>query len=90
MKTQAAPPGLEKYRFDAAFGGARPTRRRSAKEAHFFVPPAQPAGHRAHERPERWSLYNARKRPGESLRVFPLSNWPELDVWQIIWLSRFR
>ncbi len=85
MKTQALKQALDQYGFDAAFGGARRDEEKSrAKERIFSF---RSAGHRwdpRRQRPELWALYNARKRPGESLRVFPLSNWTELDVWQYI------
>src|SRR5947207_3957818 len=86
MKTEALRQALDKYGFDAAFGGARRDEEKSrAKERIFSV---RSAGHRwdpRQQRPELWALYNTRKRPGESLRVFPLSNWTELDVWLYIW-----
>jgi len=86
MKTEALRQALDKYRFDAAFGGARRDEEKSrAKERIFSF---RSAGHRwdpRQQRPELWALYNTRKRPGESLRVFPLSNWTELDVWLYIW-----
>jgi len=88
MKTQALKQALDKHGFDAAFGGARRDEEKSrAKErifsfrstAHRWDPKAQ--------RPELWKLYNARKAKGESIRVFPLSNWTELDIWQYIHLQ---
>src|SRR2546429_4414967 len=86
MKTEALRQALDKYGFDAAFGGARRDEEKSrAKERIFSF---RSAGHRwdpRQQRPELWALYNTRKRPGESLRVFPLSNWTELDVWLYIW-----
>ena len=89
MKTQALRQALDKYRFDAAFGGARRDEEKSrAKERIFSFRSAQHRWDPRQQRPELWSLYNARKRPGESLRVFPLSNWTELDVWQYIWLEQ--
>src|ERR1700719_3752876 len=89
MKTQALRQALDKYRFDAAFGGARRDEEKSrAKERIFSFRSAQHHWDPRQQRPELWSLYNARKRPGESLRVFPLSNWTELDVWQYIWLEQ--
>lgn len=85
MKTQALRQALDRYRFDAAFGGARRDEEKSrAKERIFSF---RSAGHRwdpKRQRPELWDLYNARTRPGESMRVFPLSNWTELDIWQYI------
>ncbi|MBS0577946.1 MAG: sulfate adenylyltransferase subunit CysD [Proteobacteria bacterium] len=88
MKTQSLKQALDKYGFDAAFGGARRDEEKSrAKERIFSFRSAQHRWDPKQQRPELWSLYNARKRPGESLRVFPLSNWTELDVWQYIWLE---
>ena len=87
MKTQGLKQALDKYGFDAAFGGARRDEEKSrAKERIFSFRSAQHRWDPKQQRPELWSLYNARKHPGESLRVFPLSNWTELDVWQYIWL----
>ncbi|HYL02624.1 MAG TPA: sulfate adenylyltransferase subunit CysD [Steroidobacteraceae bacterium] len=89
MKTQALRQALDKYGFDAAFGGARRDEEQSrAKERVFSLRSAQHRWDPRQQRPELWSLYNARKRPGESLRVFPLSNWTELDVWQYIRLEQ--
>jgi sulfate adenylyltransferase subunit 2 len=86
MKTQALKQALERYRFDAAFGGARRDEEKSrAKERIFSFRNAAHRWDPKQQRPELWSLYNARKRAGESLRVFPLSNWTELDVWQYIY-----
>ena len=88
MKTQALKQALDKYGFDAAFGGARRDEEKSrAKERVFSFRSAQHRWDPKQQRPELWALYNARKRPGESLRVFPLSNWTELDVWQYIYLE---
>ena len=88
MKTQALKQALEKYGFDAAFGGARRDEEKSrAKERIFSFRTAQHRWDPKQQRPELWTLYNARKRPGESLRVFPLSNWTELDIWQYIYLQ---
>jgi sulfate adenylyltransferase subunit 2 len=84
-KTEGLKQALDQHRFDLAFGGARRDEEKSrAKERVFSI---RTAGHRwdpKQQRPELWHLYNARKRPGESVRVFPLSNWTELDVWQYI------
>jgi sulfate adenylyltransferase subunit 2 len=89
MKTQALKQALDKYGFDAAFGGARRDEEKSrAKERIFSFRSAAHRWDPKQQRPELWSLYNARKRPGESLRVFPLSNWTELDVWQYIYRER--
>jgi sulfate adenylyltransferase subunit 2 len=85
MKTEALKQALDKYGFDAAFGGARRDEEKSrAKERIFSFRSAQHRWDPRQQRPELWSLYNARHRPGESIRVFPLSNWTELDVWQYI------
>jgi sulfate adenylyltransferase subunit 2 len=89
MKTQALRQALDQYGFDAAFGGARRDEEKSrAKERVFSFRSARHRWDPKQQRPELWTLYNARKRPGESLRVFPLSNWTELDVWQYIWLEQ--
>jgi sulfate adenylyltransferase subunit 2 len=85
MKTQALRQALDAHGFDAAFGGARRDEEKSrAKERIFSFRSAQHRWDPRQQRPELWSLYNARHRPGESVRVFPLSNWTELDVWQYI------
>ena len=89
MKTQALKQALDSHGFDAAFGGARRDEEKSrAKERVFSFRNAQHHWDPRQQRPELWALYNARKRPGESLRVFPLSNWTELDVWQYIYLEQ--
>jgi sulfate adenylyltransferase subunit 2 len=88
MKTQALKQALDKYQFDAAFGGARRDEEKSrAKERIFSFRSAQHRWDPKNQRPELWSLYNTKKKPGESIRVFPLSNWTELDVWQYIHLE---
>ena len=88
MKTQALKQALEKYGFDAAFGGARRDEEKSrAKERIFSFRSAQHRWDPKQQRPELWALYNTRKHSGESLRVFPLSNWTELDIWQYIYLE---
>ena len=88
MKTQGLRQALDKYDFDAAFGGARRDEEKSrAKERIFSFRSAQHRWDPKTQRPELWKLYNARKHKGESLRVFPLSNWTELDVWQYIHLQ---
>jgi sulfate adenylyltransferase subunit 2 len=85
MKTQALKQALDKYGFDAAFGGARRDEEKSrAKERVFSFRSAQHRWDPKRQRPELWRLYNPRKGKGESLRVFPLSNWTELDIWQYI------
>ena len=84
-KTQGLKQALEKYGFDAAFGGARRDEEKSrAKERVFSFRTANHRWDPKRQRPELWSLYNVRKNKGESVRVFPLSNWTELDVWQYI------
>jgi sulfate adenylyltransferase subunit 2 len=89
MKTESLKQAITKYGFDAAFGGARRDEERSrAKERVFSFRSAQHRWDPKSQRPELWRLYNARKRKGESIRVFPLSNWTELDVWQYIYLER--
>jgi len=86
MKTQALKQALDRYGFDAAFGGARRDEEKSrAKERVFSLRSAQHRWDPKRQRPELWRLYNARMTKGESLRVFPLSNWTELDVWQYIY-----
>jgi sulfate adenylyltransferase subunit 2 len=88
MKTQALKQALDSHGFDAAFGGARRDEEKSrAKERVFSVRSARHQWDPKQQRPELWRLYNARKRKGESIRVFPLSNWTELDVWQYIYLE---
>jgi len=85
MKTVGLKQALDKYKFDAAFGGARRDEEKSrAKERIFSFRTAQHRWDPKNQRPELWNLYNARKNQGESIRVFPLSNWTELDVWQYI------
>jgi sulfate adenylyltransferase subunit 2 len=88
MKTEGLKQALEKYGFDAAFGGARRDEEKSrAKERIFSFRSAQHRWDPKNQRPELWKVYNARKHKGESLRVFPLSNWTELDIWQYIHLQ---
>jgi len=85
MKTQALKQALEQGSFDAAFGGARRDEEKSrAKERIFSFRSRQHHWDPKNQRPEVWQLYNCRKEKGESIRVFPLSNWTELDVWQYI------
>ena len=87
MKTQALKQALDKFGFDAAFGGARRDEEKSrAKERIFSFRSAQHRWDPKNQRPELWRLYNARKHKGESIRVFPMSNWTELDIWQYIYL----
>jgi sulfate adenylyltransferase subunit 2 len=88
MKTQALKQALDEHGFDVAFGGARRDEERSrAKERIFSFRSPQHGWDPKNQRPELWRVYNARKRQGESIRVFPLSNWTELDVWQYIHLE---
>ena len=85
MKTEGLRQALDKYQFDAAFGGARRDEEKSrAKERVFSHRSASHAWDPRNQRPELWHLYNTRIAPGESMRVFPLSNWTELDVWDYI------
>ncbi|MGH6817759.1 MAG: sulfate adenylyltransferase subunit CysD [Methylovirgula sp.] len=83
MKTEALRQALDKYRFDAAFGGARRDEEKSrAKERIFSHRSAAHVWDPRNQRPELWRLFNTRIKPGESMRVFPLSNWTEYDVWE--------
>jgi sulfate adenylyltransferase subunit 2 len=85
LKTQALLDALRHYNFDAAFGGARRDEEKSrAKERIYSFRDSAGQWDPKNQRPELWNLYNARIHPGESIRVFPLSNWTELDVWQYI------
>jgi len=89
MKTEALKQALDHHRFDVAFGGARRDEEKSrAKERVCSFRTSEHRWDPKHQRPELWRLYNTCKRPGESIRVFPLSNWTELDVWQYIHLNR--
>ena len=88
-KTEGLKQALDKHRFDLAFGGARRDEEKSrAKERVFSIRSAQHRWDPKMQRPELWGVYNARLNPGESVRVFPLSNWTELDVWQYIHLEQ--
>jgi sulfate adenylyltransferase subunit 2 len=88
MKTQALRQALDKYKFYAAFGGARRDEERSrAKERIFSMRSPEHRWDPKSQRPEPWRLFNTRKRPGESFRVFPLSNWTEADVWDYVALE---
>jgi sulfate adenylyltransferase subunit 2 len=88
MKTDGLKQALDKYGFDAAFGGARRDEEKSrAKERIFSFRDSRHRWDPKNQRPELWDLYNARKTKGESIRVFPLSNWTELDIWQYIYLE---
>ncbi|HWU26495.1 MAG TPA: sulfate adenylyltransferase subunit CysD [Rhizomicrobium sp.] len=91
MKTEGLKQALDKYGFDAAFGGARRDEEKSrAKERIFSFRTASHAWDPKNQRPELWRLYNTRVRPGESIRVFPLSNWTELDIWQYILMENIQ
>lgn len=88
MKTEGLKQALDKYKFDAAFGGARRDEEKSrAKERIFSFRNENHRWDPKCQRPELWNLYNARVKPGESIRSFPLSNWTELDIWQYIYLE---
>jgi len=88
MKTAALKQALDKYKFDAAFGGARRDEEKSrAKERVYSFRDKNHRWDPKNQRPELWNIYNGRVRKGESIRVFPLSNWTELDVWQYIHLE---
>lgn len=88
MKTQALKQALDKYKFDAAFGGARRDEEKSrAKERIFSFRTKNHRWDAKNQRPELWNIFNARKAQGESMRVFPISNWTELDIWQYIHLE---
>ena len=89
MKTEGLKQGLNKYKFDAAFGGARRDEEKSrAKERIFSFRSGTHRWDPKNQRPELWNLYNARVKPGESIRAFPISNWTELDIWQYIYLEQ--
>ena len=89
MKTDALKMALDKYKFDAAFGGARRDEEKSrAKERVYSFRDRNHRWDPKNQRPELWNLYNAKVSKGESIRVFPLSNWTELDVWQYIHLEK--
>jgi sulfate adenylyltransferase subunit 2 len=88
MKTEALKQALEKYEFDAAFGGARRDEEKSrAKERIFSLRSKSHGWDPRNQRPELWNLFNTRIRPGESMRIFPLSNWTEFDIWHYISLE---
>jgi len=88
MKTESLKQALDKFGFDAAFGGARRDEEKSrAKERIFSFRTASHAWDPKNQRPELWRVYNTRVQPGESIRVFPLSNWTELDIWQYIMMQ---
>ena len=89
MKTDGLKQALDKYKFDAAFGGARRDEEKSrAKERIFSFRNRNHGWEPKNQRPELWDLYNAKVNQGESIRVFPISNWTELDVWQYIYLEK--
>jgi sulfate adenylyltransferase subunit 2 len=88
-KTEGLKQALDRYRFDLAFGGARRDEEKSrAKERIFSMRTASHRWDPKRQRPELWQLYNTRKHPGESIRVFPLSNWTELDIWHYLYLEQ--
>jgi sulfate adenylyltransferase subunit 2 len=90
-KTEGLKQALDKWQFDAAFGGARRDEEKSrAKERIFSFRTASHGWDPKNQRPELWNLYNARKSKGESIRVFPLSNWTELDIWQYVMKERIE
>jgi sulfate adenylyltransferase subunit 2 len=90
-KTEGLKQALDKYSFDAAFGGARRDEEKSrAKERIFSFRSSQHRWESKAQRPELWSIYNAHKSKGESIRVFPLSNWTELDIWQYIHMENIE
>ena len=89
MKTEGLKQALNKYKFDAAFGGARRDEEKSrAKERVYSFRDKHHRWDPKNQRPELWNLYNGKVHKGESIRVFPLSNWTELDVWQYIHLEK--
>ena len=89
MKTQGLKQALDKYQFDAAFGGARRDEEKSrAKERVYSFRDSKHRWDPKNQRPELWNLYNGKVNKGESIRVFPLSNWTELDIWQYIYLEQ--
>ena len=91
MKTQALRQALDKYGFDAAFGGARRDEEKSrAKERVYSFRDRNHRWDPKNQRPELWNVYNGKHEKGESIRVFPLSNWTELDIWQYIWLENIE
>ncbi|EDV18560.1 hypothetical protein TRIADDRAFT_62932, partial [Trichoplax adhaerens] len=91
MKTQALKQALDKYQFDAAFGGARRDEEKSrAKERVFSFRDKNHRWDPKNQRPELWNIYNAQINKGESIRVFPMSNWTELDIWQYIYMENIE
>ena len=88
MKTEGLKQALDKYQFDAAFGGARRDEEKSrAKERVYSFRDENHRWDPKNQRPELWNLYNGKVKKGESIRVFPLSNWTELDIWQYIYME---
>ena len=91
MKTQGLKQALDKYKFDAAFGGARRDEEKSrAKERIYSFRDKHHRWDPKNQRPELWNIFNGRVDKGESIRVFPLSNWTELDIWQYIYLENIQ
>ena len=91
MKTQALKQALSEHKFDAAFGGARRDEEKSrAKERVFSFRDKNHVWDPKNQRPELWDIYNGRVKKGESIRVFPLSNWTELDIWQYIYINNIE
>ncbi|MCM1935976.1 sulfate adenylyltransferase subunit CysD [Acinetobacter radioresistens] len=91
MKTQGLKQALDKYQFDAAFGGARRDEEKSrAKERVYSFRDSKHRWNPKNQRPELWNIYNGKVNKGESIRVFPLSNWTELDIWQYIFLENIE
>ena len=91
MKTNALKQALNKYNFDAAFGGARRDEEKSrAKERVYSFRDQNHRWDPKNQRPELWNIYNSQVNPGESIRVFPMSNWTELDIWQYIYLENIE
>ena len=91
MKTQGLKQALNKYGFDAAFGGARRDEEKSrAKERVYSFRDEHHRWDPKNQRPELWNIYNGKVNQGESIRVFPLSNWTELDIWQYIYLENIE
>jgi sulfate adenylyltransferase subunit 2 len=88
MKTEGLRQALDQHGFDAALGGARRDEEKSRAKERIFSFRSQHRWDPKNQRPEPWSLYNTRKNKGEGIRVFPLSNWTELDVWQYIYLEK--
>lgn len=89
MKTEALKQALNKYKFDAVFGGARRDEEKSrAKERIYSFRDEKHRWDPKNQRPELWNIYNSKIKKGESIRVFPLSNWTELDIWQYIYLEQ--